>query len=78
MTDVWAELVAVESHRSGRCLPTLLHGRVEQDLPVGRCSEPGVVEQFLFQLSGAPSRIAEYHQGLVRAFAARNGGQDVA
>src|SRR5665811_2038551 len=52
--------------RGGR-LPALLQRRFEHHHRVSRHGQPSIVGEFLFELAGVPTRIAEHHQESPRA-----------
>src|SRR5688572_22795533 len=77
MPDAGTDGRQVDAEQTPGGTPALLVGRFEQDALVGRHREPGVLCDLVFELPGAPARIAERDQRRLRAAAARHGVEDV-
>ena len=59
-------------------LPTVLERRIEDDVEVGRATQPGILPDLLLELSRAPARVAERDEHVPRAAPGDERVEDVA
>ena len=64
-----AQTVDVDTHQFGSALPAFIVRQVEDYRCFARTAEPGIVENFVLQLTWRPPRITQGHQRAFRSAA---------
>src|SRR6186997_2414370 len=78
MTGERGELPGFDTEQPERGEPALLVRQIENHAFIGGHREPGIVEHFLFELTGFPSRVTEGDESLFGSSARGHGGKHVA